>query len=127
MAPVTPSTRASDAEREKTSQRLREHAAAGRLTMDELSERLDRTYAARTQGELSELVVDLPSPSRSVRRRHPALRGQLHAYLLVNLMLIVVWAATGADYFWPLWPLLGWGIGLITHARGRPHRSVTRA
>ena len=28
-------------------------------------------------------------------------------------MLIVIWATTGAGYFWPIWPILGWGVGLI--------------
>ena len=38
-------------------------------------------------------------------------------------MLIVIWAATGAGYFWPIWPLLGWGIGLMGPcARAWPQR-----
>jgi hypothetical protein len=37
------------------------------------------------------------------------------AYVLVNLMLVVIWYATGAGFFWPLFPLLGWGIGLVFH------------
>ncbi len=38
----------------------------------------------------------------------------LHAavYVAVNLFLIAVWAITGRRYFWPIWPLLGWGAGL---------------
>jgi hypothetical protein len=38
----------------------------------------------------------------------------LHAtvYVVVNLLLIVVWALTGRRYFWPIWPILGWGVGL---------------
>jgi len=39
----------------------------------------------------------------------------LALYIAVNLLLIVVWALTGAGYFWPVWPLLGWGIGLAAH------------
>jgi hypothetical protein len=131
MAPHHPDTRVSDAEREKLAQTLREHAAQGRLSVDELSERLDRAYAARTQGELSALVADLPSVPPRARRR-PALQGELAAYVAVNLMLIVIWAVTGAGYFWPIWPLLGWGIGLLTGIRGiglcnRDYRPVTRA
>ena len=42
-----PDLRASDAEREHHVELLREHAAQGRLTVDELDERLDRVYAAR--------------------------------------------------------------------------------
>ena len=35
------------------------------------------------------------------------------AYVIVNLFLIGVWAVTSRDYFWPIWPILGWGIGLF--------------
>lgn len=40
----------------------------------------------------------------------------LVTYLLVNTMLVVIWAVSGAGYFWPIWPLLGWGIGIALHA-----------
>jgi eukaryotic-like serine/threonine-protein kinase len=40
----------------------------------------------------------------------------LTVYLLVNVLLIGVWAASGAGYFWPIWPILGWGIGVAAHA-----------
>ena len=60
-----PDLRASDAEREHHAELLREHAAQGRLTVDELDERLDRVYAARTVGELSPVVADLPAPIKS--------------------------------------------------------------
>ena len=43
-------------------------------------------------------------------------RVHLGIYVLVNTMLIVIWAATGANYFWPIWPIGGWAIGLVTHA-----------
>jgi class 3 adenylate cyclase len=43
-------------------------------------------------------------------------RIHLTTYLLVNLMLVGIWAASGAGYFWPIWPILGWGIGLGCHA-----------
>ncbi len=32
---------------------------------------------------------------------------------VVTAMLLVVWAATGADYFWPIWPMLGMSIALV--------------
>jgi eukaryotic-like serine/threonine-protein kinase len=37
-------------------------------------------------------------------------------YLLVNVLLIGIWAASGGGYFWPVWPILGWGIGVAGHA-----------
>jgi uncharacterized ion transporter superfamily protein YfcC len=37
-------------------------------------------------------------------------------YVVVNAMLIAIWAATGAGYFWPAWVLGFWGIGLVMHA-----------
>lgn len=42
-------------------------------------------------------------------------RLHLTVYVLVNTLLIVIWAATGAGYFWPIWPIAGWGIGLASH------------
>ena len=60
---TSPDLRASDADRERVAARLREHMAAGRLTLDELSERLDAAYEARTVAELDELTRDLPATS----------------------------------------------------------------
>jgi Domain of unknown function (DUF1707)/Cell wall-active antibiotics response 4TMS YvqF len=53
-------TRASDAEREAVVARLREAAGEGRLTVDELDERIDAAYAATTRAELEPLTADLP-------------------------------------------------------------------
>ena len=53
--------RVSDAEREATASELREHYASGRLSQDELDERLDRTFAAKTRGDLDAVMADLPS------------------------------------------------------------------
>src|SRR5258708_13895677 len=55
-----PNTRASDADRDRTASLLREHLAAGRLTPEEFSERLDRAFSARTVGEIDALLADLP-------------------------------------------------------------------
>ncbi len=42
-----------------------------------------------------------------------AYRRQVQQYLLVNAILIAVWAATGRGYFWPIWPIFGWGVSLV--------------
>jgi len=53
--------RVSDAEREATAAELREHYASGRLTDEELTQRLDQAFAAKTRGDLATLMRDLPS------------------------------------------------------------------
>jgi hypothetical protein len=57
-----PELRASDAERERTADVLRRAAGEGRLTVEELDERLDAAYAARTRSELERLVADVDVP-----------------------------------------------------------------
>ena len=52
--------RAADSDREAVAERLREAAGDGRLTIDELEERLEAAYGARTYGQLEALVHDLP-------------------------------------------------------------------
>jgi len=61
----TPDLRASDADREQVADVLRHAAGKGRLTVEELDERIDRAFAARTQGELAELTADLPGATRA--------------------------------------------------------------
>jgi hypothetical protein len=55
-----PNIRVGDAEREAVAAQLREHYGVGRLTLDELNERLDQTFAAKTAGQLSAVTTDLP-------------------------------------------------------------------
>ena len=50
------------------------------------------------------------------RRRLEARRdfgNHVVAYVVVNAFFVVVWAVTGAGYFWPAWILGAWGIGLV--------------
>ena len=58
-----PGIRIGDAERNATAESLREHYAAGRLDMDEFQERLDATFAAKTDADLASLTEDLPHSS----------------------------------------------------------------
>jgi hypothetical protein len=43
-------------------------------------------------------------------------RTHLFVYLVVNAFIIGIWAVTGVGFFWPVFPLFGWGIGLVMHA-----------
>jgi hypothetical protein len=112
--PQDPGLRASDAEREETVARLREHAAAGRLEVEELEQRIGAAYAARTHGELAVLQRDLPRAQRS--RPRPARRAPAHdwtVFLQVNALLVAIWAFSGAGYFWPAWVIVWWGLALV--------------
>ena len=60
MSEPDDSLRVSDAERDATLRVLGDHAAVGRLTLDELEERSSQALAAKTRGELATLTSDLP-------------------------------------------------------------------
>ena len=125
--PRDPALRASDAEREGIVAALREHGAAGRLDVAELEQRVGLAYAARTHGELRDLLRDLPRAAPAPARRPAARPARDHesgwpAFLAVNLLLVAIWAFTGAGYFWPAWVLGWWGLALVmkSASRGAP-------
>lgn len=64
--------RVSDAERDQVAEVLREAAAEGRITLDELDERLDATYAAKTYADLEPLTGDLPGTGDPTHSTTPA-------------------------------------------------------
>jgi hypothetical protein len=104
--------RASDADRERVAERLQAAAGEGRLTPTELEERLESAFSARTEMELRPLTADLPAPVVRARRRR--VRPDFAPYVSVSLMLVGIWALTGMGYFWPVWPILGWGISFVS-------------
>jgi hypothetical protein len=61
-----------------------------------------------TEGELRKAAV-----KRLEDRR--GLQAHLLAYLLVNGFLVGIWAITGGGFFWPMFPMFGWGIGVAFH------------
>jgi Domain of unknown function (DUF1707)/Cell wall-active antibiotics response 4TMS YvqF len=76
----TPAIRASDAEREAAVTRVRAAAGEGRLTLDELADRIDRALTAATRAELEPLTADLPeslspAPAMKARRWFVAIMG----------------------------------------------------
>jgi hypothetical protein len=111
--PPDPGLRASDADREEVVASLREHAAAGRLDVDELEQRVSAAYAARSHGELAVLQRDLPRARPASRRPAPRHAPEWSVFLQVNALLIAIWAVSGAGYFWPAWVLVWWGLALV--------------
>jgi hypothetical protein len=94
-----PNLRAADADRERIAERLRESHAEGRLDMDEFQQRLERCYAAKTFGELDELVRDLPRQDELDERPSsgPILPWRVRLMPLASILiaLMVISAAIG--------------------------------
>lgn len=115
MSPEPPQLRVSDQERDGLAGEIREHFAAGRLSQDELDERIQAAYSARTQTELDALRADLPAlpPSpQQTKAEVAARRARLQRGLLQQtggalglfLLCSVIWLASGAHgQFWPVW------------------------
>jgi Domain of unknown function (DUF1707)/2TM domain len=118
--------RAGDHDRQKTAARLGQALAQGYLELDEYEQRVQSVFQTHTTGELKELLADLPldrirraDPRRRAARIAAARKGvriHLAAYLAMTAIVLTVWAATGVTYFWPIWPILGAAIGLVSHA-----------
>jgi len=71
-----------------------------------------------TGGARADTDAALTSARAEARKRVEARRefgSNVVAYVVVNAFLIATWAFTGAGYFWPVWVLAGWGIGLVLH------------
>ncbi len=72
-----------------------------------------------SQTENQPLIPEPLSEREDARRRLQARRdfgSHLVAYVVVNAFLVAVWAVTGSGYFWPIWVICGWGVGLVLHA-----------
>ncbi|CAL9454686.1 hypothetical protein SUDANB121_02527 [Nocardiopsis dassonvillei] len=147
MSDPVPSTRTSDADRDRVAQLLQEHFAQGRLDHEEFTERLGRAYKARTVGELEVVTRDLPerdlaevrgaaprreegAPAPVLTLRDPALMVPWMLYAGVNVLCFVIWLilflTTEYDYPWFLWVMGPWGIvmgvatvGVLASGRGR--------
>jgi hypothetical protein len=85
--PVTdPGLRASDADRERVVDALQRHTAAGRLTLDEFGQRVDRVLAAVTQADLAAVTRDLPAEPPA----EPQHRGLVVAFAIALATLVVL-------------------------------------
>jgi len=116
--PEDPQLRVSDEERDRVVQEIREHFAAGRLSEEELDERVQAAYQARTQDELQAVRSDLPAlPVTRAQQRAELAERRSHLQrrvlqeagggLGLFALCTVIWAASGASAsFWPIWVLL---------------------
>src|SRR5688500_11966767 len=109
--PQNPEMRASDRDRDQCAEILRENYAQGRLTQEELNERLDAVYEARTMGGLQQLTADLPeqdlydlplpaakdsvpavrTPADLQKREDGGLRAGWAAWGTTNLIIFTIW------------------------------------
>jgi uncharacterized protein DUF1707 len=95
-SPDSPGLRASDAERERVAEALRRHHVDGRLDTEELQERLERCYAARTTGELTPLLADLPAEREAGREPRALSPWPAPPVLAVVLVVLLAFATVGA-------------------------------
>ncbi|WBB78417.1 DUF1707 domain-containing protein [Micromonospora sp. WMMD882] len=118
-------------ERDRVIALLSEAVSADYLTFAEFEERSARAALARDRADLDALTHDLPPDllhrigrdERRARLTRAALLGvRVHVgvYLAASLFMVALWLiiAVSADawYPWPIWPILGWGVGVLGHA-----------
>lgn len=136
--------RAGDGDRQQVAARLKQALDEGRLDLTEYDERLQKTYAAKTYGDLDGLLDDLPGTV-------PTQRSQVQAYqppaapaggpaaepdkdshrfawlgpsfgIFIVCTIIYLLTSPG-DYFWPVWTLLPFILGLLGSLSGGSHQS----
>lgn len=105
--------RPSDAERERALGTLKAQYAEGRLSTEELEERIESVYRSDSRGGMSFYVRDLPLwgirrliVMRARRVQRALLRMHLLTYATLNASLLGIWALTGEGVFWPAWLLI---------------------
>jgi uncharacterized protein DUF1707 len=84
--------RAADADRERVVAELQRHTSAGRLSMEEFSERTAAVYRSRTMNELASLTADLPAESQPVPESD---RGPIRTLLIALVLSVVAVALLG--------------------------------
>ncbi|MPZ72636.1 MAG: DUF1707 domain-containing protein [Nitriliruptorales bacterium] len=138
----------SDVDRERGGALLSQAFRDGVLRVDEFDQRLSSAYAAQTVRDLDQAMRDLPRDwvndikiAEAAQRRSSSHRrrwgSEVRVYTKVMLLLIAIWLVTfvaadsgppeisadGPPFFWPIWPMLGWGIPLFL---SRPRDPSTR-
>jgi hypothetical protein len=64
----------------------------------------------------------VPSPPRPGR-----VDPELRTFLATSVLLVAIWALTGMGYFWPVWPILGWGVFVVGPVLPSPLRGTLPA
>ena len=111
---MEPWVRAADADRERVVARLRQEVGAGRLTLDEFSDRAAAAYRAGTMGELDVLTRDVPDPAegRSGAKSRPAYPLALItvavalALTLLAGMIAALYGFNDSDPMGPMGPMM---------------------
>ncbi len=123
--------RTSEAERDRVIASLSNHYALGRLSLDELNQRVDQALRAKTRDQLGTLLLDLPVESTAPPQppihsgvTHP--KDQLQRtpwapWAVTAITCLVIWLATSiaegaALYFWPAWVIGPWGAAAAAHS-----------
>jgi hypothetical protein len=86
MSEPDDSLRVSDAERDAVLRTLGDHAAVGRLTLDELEDRSGRALTAKTRGELATLTRDLPQEAGQAAASSPVPARRKPVHWMVAIM-----------------------------------------
>ncbi len=68
-------------------------------------------YSGASEHEIRDRAVESLKAKR-------ALRTQIGMWVITSALLIGIWAVTGADFFWPVFPIGGWAIGLVVQGWG---------
>ena len=116
-----------EAERDRVVSALADHFALGRLTLDELNQRVDAALRAKTSAELEALLLDLPAesvaspPPQTGPGLRPVARMPRSApwipWAVTAVICMVIWLGTSisegtALYFWPAWVIGPWGVAI---------------
>ncbi|MFD8497953.1 DUF1707 domain-containing protein [Amycolatopsis sp. NPDC059657] len=117
--------RAADTDRERVAALVQAAVAEGRLTMEEMEERLGAVYLTKYTDELTALTADLPAPAPPRRRfaAHPALRAHAAFAVVLSVVFLIRWATSDVPYFWPIAPMFWLAVSLAVHARIRGSRA----
>ncbi len=117
--------RAADVDRERVASLIQAAGGEGRLTLEEVEERLGTVYSTKYTDELDTLTSDLPKPAPKrapVAFGHRAVRIHLAVAVVVSVLLIVRWTVSGVPFFWPAMPMFWLAMSVLVHARVRGAR-----